>query len=339
LDAADGAAPLLVALGNPILYYKCTTKRMCAALRVLLEIHRETLQVLMGLDAQFTGQWMGTNFGNTASAGLGIASAVCLFVVPPVGVGLGVGSAITAGLAFTGDVIADSAHHSIFRKQLSRDAFHAFVVGELLKQWAQAQQSLGSSGKQSCWSTDRSSDNQDSIRMEQAIDGGLFAGGVVNGVASKAGAGGIVAGASRAFGIAGALIQTGVAIRGWTSTSSGQQLVRSKTQELLFRILQIQHLLAAVDRLECHACSENITLADDVIHCKGVFHCFHARCIRHLERRGTACCPLCGDELNPESELMIESVADYKQSLHAKGRSSCGCCDIQRASLEASIPK
>merc|ERR1719359_652551 len=130
-----------------MLYYKCTTKRMCAALRALVEVHRQTLQVLKELDRQFASQWVGTNVGNTTSASLGIASAVCLFVVPPLGIGLGIGSAIAAGLTFTGDTLADRAHHSTFRKQLSKDAWNAFVAAELLKEWVQAQHTIGSSGK------------------------------------------------------------------------------------------------------------------------------------------------------------------------------------------------
>lgn len=333
MDAADGAAPLSVALGNPTLYFKCTTKRMCAALRALLDVHRQTLQVLSDLDRQFTGQWVGTNVGNTTSASLGIASAVCLFVVPPVGIGLGVGSAITAGLTFTGDTLADRAHHSTFRKQLSKDAWNAFVVSELLKEWVQAQQTLGSSGKQSSL-TVTAATMAGGSKLEQAIDGSLAAGSVVNGAASRVVAG--VAGASQVLGIAGALIQTGVAIRGWTSTNSGQQNVRGKIQELSCRILQIQHLLAAVDRLECHACSDNITLADDVRLCTNKLHCFHARCVEHLARLGKKTeCPHCRGELIPEVELMIESAARYMHRLRSRSIGGSRCCNIEKATSES----
>jgi hypothetical protein len=332
LEAADGAAPLSVALGNPSLYFKCTTKRMCAALRALLEVHRETLQVLAELDRQFTGQWVGTNVGNTTSASLGIASAVMLFVVPPVGIGLGVGSAITAGITFTGDALADRAHHSTFRRQLSKDAWNAFVVAGLLKEWVQAQQTLGSSGKQSNFSVSAPSTSCGS-KLEQAIDGGLAAGSVVSGAASRVATG--VAGACQVLGIAGALIQTGVAIRGWTSTTSGQQIVRGKIQELSCRILQIQHLLATVDRLECPICSENITLADDVCHCKNRLHCYHARCMRRFRKRE---CPDCGGELIPEVVLMIESAPRYMQRFSSKGSSvTSSCCNVQRVPSEAVI--
>merc|ERR1712139_500402 len=118
--------------------------------------------------------------------------------------------------------------------------------------------------------------------------------------------------------------------------NSGQQIVRGKIQELSCRILQGQHLLAAVDRLECHICSDNITLADDVVHCKGRLHCFHAHCARHLAKRGRAACPQCGCELIAEVDLMIESVARYTQRLHSSSVSnSSRCCSIQKSAPES----
>mmetsp|Transcript_17690 Transcript_17690/g.57417 ORF Transcript_17690/g.57417 Transcript_17690/m.57417 type:complete len:103 (-) Transcript_17690:1165-1473(-) len=66
-------------------------KRMCAAARELLKVHRQTLDGLRELDGRMTGQWVGANMGQTASAGLGIASAVLLFTVPPLGAAFGVG--------------------------------------------------------------------------------------------------------------------------------------------------------------------------------------------------------------------------------------------------------
>lgn len=304
-------------------------------LRALLEVHRETLQGLVELDGQFTSQWVGTNVGNTTSASLGIASAVCLFVVLPVGIGLGVGSAVTAGLTFAGDTLADRAHHSTFRKQLSRDASSAFVVSELVKEWVQAQQTLGSSGNQQLSLTvSKVATPARTTAADHAIDGGLGAGSVVNGAAGHIVH---VAGASQVAGIAGALIQTGVAIRGWTTMNSGQQIVRDKIREMSCRILQIQHLLAAVDRLECHICSDSITLIDDVRRCKDYFHCFHARCIQHLVRFRKEHCSSCGGELTPEVELMVESAANYKRGLLAQSLvsgSGGGCCNIQRATAE-----
>lgn len=337
LEAADCAAPLAVALGNPALYYKCTTKRMCSALHALLSVHRQTLQGLAELDGQFTNQWMGANVGNTTSASLGIASAVCLFVVQPLGIGLGVGSALCAGVTFAGDTIADHAHHSILRKQLSRDAMNAFVVAGLIQEWVQAQQSLGSSGEQLSFTVGRVATPARCSTSGDAIDGGLAAGSVVNGVASRVGAG--VAGASQVLGIAGALIQTGVAIRGWTSTNAGQQIVRSKVQELSYRILQIQHLLAAMDRLECTACSDMVTLADDVRHCKQNLHCFHARCVSHFSPSRKLCCPSCGSAFTKDFEMLVESASRYKQNTLAAARKKQSvlegalgsCCNVQRA--------
>merc|ERR1719491_2577354 len=161
----------------------------------------------MELDGQFTHQWLGTNVGNTTSASLGIGSAVMLFVALPVGIGLGVGSAMTAGLTFAGDILADRAHHSSLRKQLSRDVSSAFVVSQLVKEWVKAQQTLGSSGKQQVSLTVSAVPTPArSTAANRAIDVGLGAGSVVNGAAGHMVH---IAGASQVAGIAGALIQTG----------------------------------------------------------------------------------------------------------------------------------
>lgn len=337
LEAADSAAPLIMAPEDPSLFYKCTKKRMCAALRALAEVHRQTLRALSELDNSFSRQWVGTNVGNTTSAGLGIASAVCLFVVPPVGIGLGVGSAVAAGLTFAGDAAATHAHNSAFRRQLSRDAWNALAVAELLQQWVEAQRALGASGKSALTASPTVAGGAccgvSKCDRDQAIDGGLYAGSAVNGavgagtqIASRAGA--AVAAATQVVGVAGALIQTGFAIRGWTSTNSGQQMVRDKAHELACRILQIQHLLAAVDRLECPVCCDDVTLADDVRHCQDKLHCFHARCVRRLGQLGTSQCPSCGCELFPETEVMVESAPRYEQRLISK---SVGVCsNIQK---------
>merc|ERR1712039_994502 len=87
------------------------------------------------------------------------------------------------------------------------------------------------------------------------------------------------AAAGQAFGIAGALISTGIAFRGWSSRKGGQTAVRKKISELLMRVLRIQHLLAMIDRLECPICASHITLDSQVRHCVGHAHCFHASCL------------------------------------------------------------
>jgi len=336
LDAADGAAPL-VGIGIPHVYYKCTAKRMCAALHVLLEIHRDTVTGLRELDTRFTGQWVGVNSANTAAAGMGIAAAVLLFTVPPVGVGLGIGSAIAGGVGCAGDFAADYAHFKGLRKQLAKDAWNAFVVAELTTEWMQAQQALGASNSAAGMLVDgkagpRSAAAEVEELVGAPVDAAMTAGAVGQGTAATAtrvvervanvGTGATVAG--QVFGIAGALVSTGIAIRGWSSTKSGQRVVRDQIGSIGLRMLQIQHLLAAVDRLECPICSDDITHMDDIRRCKHAHHCFHASCCPELpldagadpsQARPKQRCPCCSSSMRPGVEALVDSVKNFQKLL------------------------
>lgn len=321
LEAADGSAPLAVALGNPQLYFICTTKRVCAALRALLEVHRETLGALRELDHQFTKQWLGINLAKSTGASVGIASAVCLFAVPPVGIALSITGTIAGGLTLVGDRAANGIRRSDLRKQLSRDAWNAFVVAELLREWVQAQQAWGSSGKHA--SLKGSADDAvggkrgqannltrinicrqaatHSTQIASVVESAVELGKTPTATAASAGVCTGLAVASQVAGVAGALISTGIAIRGWSTRNMGQKVVRVKIGELRSRILQIQHVLAAVDRLECPICADSITLADDVRLCKDGLHCLHANCAEQLTN-----CPVCHCQLADDVDLMEE---------------------------------
>lgn len=343
IEAADGAAPIAVALGNPRLYSICATKRLAAALRALLEVHRDTLQGLRVLDSRFTSQWLGVNCGNTASAGLGIASAVCLFSAPPVGVGLGLGSAAVGGATFAGDSVADRAHSLELKRQLSRDALNAFVVAELLKEWIQARQSLLTFSSLSMPTAAPSMDGSPLLPTSftrtssvgttlgqcglsgaalplcggAAIDTSLTAGAFVDGLATAGTRiadqlGKAAMAASQVLGIAGALISTGFMIRGWSTSKAGQMVARELVEELTVRVLLIQQLLASIDRLECPLCAEAVILADNVQRCSASQHCFHAVCLRRCRAAGARCtgadeCPECGSAMEQE-ELMVEAI-------------------------------
>jgi len=320
LEAADGAAPIAIALGNPMTFYICTTKRLVAAAHALVDVHRDTLKGLKALDSSFTNQWLGVNVGNTASAGLGIASAVLLFAAPPVGVGLGIGSAVTGGLTFAGDSIADRTHLQNLRKQISRDEWNSFVVSGLVFEWVQARQALGASS----WGSGLdqmgkacSENRQRTVSLGGAVDGTLTAGSVSQssaGVATRlassmADLGKTAAVASQILGVAGALLSTGFAVRGWSSTKALQASVRERCKELRLRIIRMQHMLAAVDRLECPICADEITLADSVRRCTCDLHCFHASCLRPYERsNGLPPCHLCGAPFEAEIDVMVDSL-------------------------------
>jgi hypothetical protein len=310
-----------------------------------MDVHRGTLERLRVWDKQFTGQWVGANLGNTASAGLGIASAVLLFLAPPVGAGLGIGSAVAGGLTFAGDSLADSAHCADLRRQLSKDTWNSFVVSELLKEWVQARQALRAAASESdvlmerpllrtissasevsfggpsprctvgCGGGDGSSGD-----VGDALDTGLTAGAVVDGGAVMGvrvadGLGKTAAAASQVLGVAGALISTGFAIRGWSTIKAGHAAVRAKKQELTLRLLQIQHLLASLDRLECPICADDITLSDTVRHCSGSMHCFHATCLSRLwggVASSSSACPVCCDPMEQEFEMLVDSVDRFR---------------------------
>lgn len=323
LEAADGAAPIAVGLGNPKLHYICTAKRMCAAARALLEVHRKTLEELRSLDKRFTGQWVGTNVGNTTSASLGIASAAFLFFAPPVAIGLGVGSAVTGGVTMGADAVADSVNHASLRRQLANDAWNSFVVSELVREWVHARETLGASSKAIALAGMAGSRSQltlgeEGIPLGDVVDGALVTGSVSSMSANAATRvmstmGQQVAMASQVLGIAGALLSTGIAIRGWSSTKAGQTDLREQATELRLRILRIQHLLSAVDRLECPVCADEVILADEVRRCTCMLHCFHVACVQ-----GQQVCPLCGSDLEPNSHEMVESAQRFARDMKSK---------------------
>lgn len=337
LEAADGAAPISVGLGNPQLYHRCALKRVCAAIAKLQEVHRQTLAGLRVIDARFTGQWVGTNLGNTTSAGLGIASAVFLFLVPPVGVGLGIGSAVTGGITFAGDSLADRAHMAMLRKQLATDAWNSFAAAELLRQWMEARQALGEEAgalPKLVMMGGSTGAGESAQGAGEAFDTTLAA----TAVAESAGAtathivGRIVetarpvaVAATQVFGIAGALISTGFAVRGWSSSKFGQSAVRSKLAELTMRVAYIQHLLAVLDRLECPLCSEDVRVTDTVRRCAFGLHCFHAACLQRYHRGHGGCCPVCPSPLEADADVLASTTQKVARRRRLPSAAICGC--------------
>jgi len=297
---------------------------------------------LKKIDSRFTTQWGAVNTGNTASAGLGIASAFMLFVAPPVGIGLGIGSAATGTAAAAGDSVADSSHFAEMRRQIARDDMSAYIVADILQDWVRASQTRTSSGATAS-SSSRAQPARDQGRPQpqggggygldkdvgDAVDNGLAAGGVGAGTAMTAArwsasaapaatAAAVVA--TQVFGVAGALVATGTAIRGWTSSKFGQTAVRAKVADLNERIQQIQLLLAGLDRLECSLCDAEVRLGVDVRFCADLSHCFHSGCLQLWEMRpdGKGCCPRCQGPLDNCHGLLggsqLTSVGSVKTS-------------------------
>lgn len=325
LEAADASAPVAISLGDPTTFLICTQKRMCGAARELVECHRRTLGALKTLDKRFNRQWVGVNVANTATAGMGIASAVLLFVVPPVGIGLGITAGLAGSITYGGDVAAERMHMNNARAQLLRDAWNACIVTQLIEQWMQAREVVGAvygpvSGGMPGEVSEAAilRDSQGSSAIGQVMDHSLTAGAVADstGIAVTrlgtlaSGTSAAAAAATHALGIAGALIQTGFAIRGWASTKTGQTNLRANIEIVRLRILQLHFLLAAVDRVECPWCADNVTLADDVMFCKQSLHCYHSQCALKLQEAqdGKTRCHECGCSMLPEVYQLFQTV-------------------------------
>jgi hypothetical protein len=127
-------------VSHPFVRYALATRRLVSAAKALQVARRVTLAKLYGIDARFTGQWLAVNSGNTVGAGLAVASAACLFVAPPVGVGLGIGSVAVSGAATGGDLLADSSFVSDLRECFCEDDMNAFAVVDLQNDWVKAQE-------------------------------------------------------------------------------------------------------------------------------------------------------------------------------------------------------
>lgn len=330
LEAADAVAPAFLDIDDPAIRCACATKRMCAAMNAMLETHRETITGLMAIDERYSGTWVGVNASNTASAGLGVAATVALFVAPPVGVALGVGSTVASGMGFAGDALGDWGNNSDLRRQVARDDRCAFAAGELLKEWMEARAVLDaarSSPRNSPRADndeehDQSDDPSSSssaperrrLTAEKAMDHSLK-GGVISQnlttVAKIAQGGRAAAHTARWFPIAGTLVSTGFAVRGWSTRKGGQKILRAKLDDIRGRMLRIQQLVACVGRLECSLCAEAVILFDNVRRCQHRHHIFHASC---FESHGHFTCPECQSPLLPPEDFELDGGVSVQQA-------------------------
>merc|ERR1719329_932409 len=104
--------------------------------------------------------------------------------------------------------------------------------------------------------------------------------------------------AVRALGVVGAVVSTGVAVHGWTTSKMLQDLVRGKRAELATSMLDTQRWLAAMSELECSICLGNIGLTEQVSCCRDSWHYTHRRCLQNWASECRAAgrestCPLC----------------------------------------------
>lgn len=328
LQVADKVAPHSAGAGNPMEYYTCTTARLVAAAKELQDIRRSSLQVLRSLDQLQTNQWVAVNSTNTLSAGLGIAAAVSMFVAPPAGIALGIGSAAVGGAAATGDTIGDRVALGELRGQIMKETWNSLAVAELEREWLQACDAATEAL--------RAARGKDST--QQLTEAGLLGASVVSGLAgagmaakivvdaleasSSSGTAAVVGAArlapvmARVFGVASAALSTGVAVHGWSTTRSFQATLRERAETVESAILLTQRWLAGIGELECSICLCCIEGSDSVVRCH-TWHYIHARCYQQWvqecrSHQREAVCPLCtgkvSEELQPLQDFLTDDI-------------------------------
>jgi hypothetical protein len=106
-----------------------------AETRVYQHRKNDLLPAMERLDKHFTMHWAGVNSAKTGTAGLSIASCVCLLFPPaiPVGIGLGIGAAVLGGATSVGDEIADNDKEKRLTRLLQADTRHIQNLGEAAK--------------------------------------------------------------------------------------------------------------------------------------------------------------------------------------------------------------
>lgn len=328
LQDADSAALPRAVTCDPLSACNKATQRLAAAAKALQEVRRETLAELRCIDEHLTRQWVAVNSTNTAGAGLAVASAAALFVNPLVGIGLGVASAATSGVATAGDYLADKAVLAEVRRSINEDDMNVFAVASLQQEWLQARDRAGvmwSSGmkqEQAVSMEDLSIYGLNGVRVGLAVAHSVVnvadtAGAFTVAAESAAVAGRVAPVASKALGVAGAVVSTGMAVHGWVTTKSLQALTRKRLTEISQSMLGTQRWLAAMSELQCTICLSAIALTDEVQCCKDSWHYSHRRC---LEQWDTECratgrattCPLCCGPVSTRrgrlEDLMMEDM-------------------------------
>jgi len=323
LQAADAAAPPDHGAGDPILHCTSSTKRLVGAAKALHQSRRDTIGKLRELDEKLTAQWVTVNGTNTVSAGLAVASAVSLFVAPPIGIGLGLGSAAAGGLASAGDVVSDHVALGEIRQCLIEDDVNSLCVADLQTTWLQARDHAGAVLKAS----DKSSDAYGLAEIGLGVSFGFTVARTAAGFVDEAlGAAAVAAEsasvgsklapvASKVLGVAGAVVATGMAVHGWVTTKSLQATLRRRLAEITSSMLDMQRWLAAMTQLECSICLGSIRLSDEAQCCNDSWHYSHAKCLKRWARECSSAgrdpsCPLCCGNLSARTGVLEKLIAD-----------------------------
>jgi len=333
LQAADAAAPPGYGSGDPEEYCAGATRRLIAAAKTLQEIRRSTLVCLRDIDQQQTDQWVAVNSTNSLSAGLAIASAVTLFIAPPIGIGLGIGSAGVGVSATVGEAVADHATLNDLRGQMSKDILNTFAVTELQREWLQARDCVGTVlNAPAKGLRDDLGLSEVALESAQAAQMGVAIANTMMNFADDAAQGAAAVGetaavgarvapvAMKVFGVAGAVFSTGIAVHGWSTTKSLQGTVRAKLKELTSAMLCTQRWLSAMSQLECPICLLGIELSDEAQCCLESWHYSHKRCLQmwvtECQMTGReASCPQCCGALAQRAGVLEELITEDVASL------------------------
>jgi hypothetical protein len=328
LHAADKASPPIDSSEDPLQYLASRQARLNAAARKLVEIRRETINGLRHLDGSITKQWLGVNSANTATAGLAVGSAVTMFIVPPVGIGLGVAAATSGGMTTAADISKDSSKLKAFRDQLSTDNLNTVAVAELESEWLAAREKAVEMADRTASGINGSSETGSRVSgsfmqvgatittiAAQIADESVVAarGAAVTG-AMRAGAIG-----ARVFGVLGAVAATGVAVHGWSTTKFSQKAVRAKLDEMTTSLLCMQKWLAGLGDLECPVCLETLQLDAETRRCVHNFHYFHAQCLEDwcqtcTRHQWSVTCPECRGDVSSDVQTLDEFITSDMQT-------------------------
>jgi len=273
LKAADEACAPCSPSEDPEHDCEIAYRRVLAAVIVLQEIRGETISRLQFVDQQLTRQWVSVNSVNTLTAGISIASAVTLFVAPPVGVGLGVCSAAGGVGAIVGDVIADRTKLSELRQQMSLTSWNEVAVSGLYEAWMRASRRVPLPGRPVAMEQFCFDDLGQGVRASAAVaktiallgEDGLILGARA-GVAAIRGFEGVAEGAevakvaargvgvtAKALGAAAAFVSTGIAIHGWSNRKQLQKTVRERRDNLVESMRFTERWVDMMSKLECPA--------------------------------------------------------------------------------------
>jgi len=270
--------------------------RLRAATEDMISVHRDTLAELRRLDEWCTIHWVGKNVGNSVSAALSVAAAPLVFVLPPVGLGLGVAAAATAGASYAGDSIGERSIFAALTRQVSVDKWNALAHAELTHEWMRLHVQHGEALSSRTDLPGTFNATVSAAFGARAVSGAAEVGTGIGRAAARVTSAAVQGTriASGVLSIAGSLVSTGVAIHGWSVANVSQEVLRAEVSELQSRLVRLHCLLHELDPegVTCAICLEPIAFTAPLRDCGAAAHIFHAACIDAWLDVGPEC-PIC----------------------------------------------